>query len=249
MCAHEVGFDIQMLLSEFKSPNEQNMMVRPMNLHLSVDRPGNFCCSDGTCISSELVCDGNQDCSDDELDYYTRIEKTQMRDTETSQETDVLVNVSIMELLEVSQEKSSFSVFFWIKLEWKNSKLAFKFLHNDYQLNNVETMTNMSIWIPQLRYYHIYDDQMRMIANDDQWDLLHGHQISIYDDQINVMIMMVNNDECYLLHRGEPSPQPSAHSLDAQHVGKHAVPDHQDCHNHQHHNFLHYYCRKNKSKL
>ena len=81
---------------------------------------------------------------------------------------------------------------------------------------------------------NIYDDQMRMIANDDQWDLLHGHQISIYDDQINVMIMMVNNDECYLLHRGEPSPQPSAHSFDAEHVGKHAVPDHQDCHNHFH---------------
>ena len=111
-------------------------------------------------MNSELVCDGNQDCSDDENDYNNRIEMTQTRDTEASQETDVLVNVSVMELLEVSQEKSSFSVFFWIKLEWKNSKLAFKFLQNDYQLNNVDTMTNLSIWIPQLRYYHIYDDQM-----------------------------------------------------------------------------------------
>ena len=76
--------------------DEYNKMpARSMNLHLSVDRPGNFCCSDGTCINSELVCDGNQDCSDDENDYNDRIEMTQMRDTETSQETDVLVNVSI----------------------------------------------------------------------------------------------------------------------------------------------------------
>ena len=139
---------------------DQDVPVRQMNLHLSVDRPGNFCCSDGTCINSKLVCDGNHDCSDDEYDYNDRIEMTQMRDTEASQKTDVLVNVSIMELLEVSQEKSTFTVFFWIKLEWKNSKLAFKFLHDNFQLNNVNTMTNLSIWIPKLRYYHIYDDQM-----------------------------------------------------------------------------------------
>ena len=152
-------------LSEFKTPNGLSMMLRPMNFHLSVERPGNFCCSDGTCISSELVCDGNQDCSDDELDYYNRIEKTQMRDTEASQDPDVLVNVSIMDLLEVSQEKSTVSVFFWIKLEWKNSQLAFKFLHENYLLNNVDIMTqhsssSSSIWIPKLRYYHIYDGQI-----------------------------------------------------------------------------------------
>ena len=147
-------------ISEFKLPNGQNAMVRPMNLHLSVDRPGNFCCSDGTFISSELVCDGIQDCSDDELDYYDRIEKTQIRGTETSQDPDVLVNVAIMDLLEVSQEKSTFTVFFWIKLEWKNSNLAFKFLHENYLLNNVDIMTTSSIWIPKLRYYHIYDDQI-----------------------------------------------------------------------------------------
>ena len=88
-----------------------------------------------------------------------------MRDTEASQDPDVLVNVSIMDLLEVSQEKSTVSVFFWIKLEWKNSQLAFKFLHENYLLNNVDIMTqhsssSSSIWIPKLRYYHIYDGQI-----------------------------------------------------------------------------------------
>ena len=138
---------------------------RQMNLHLAVDRPGNFCCSDGTCINSELVCDGNQDCSDDEDDFNDRIKLTQRREIKANQGIDVLVNVTIMNLLEVSQEKSTFTVFFWIKLEWKNGKHAFEFLHDDFQLNNVQTMTNSSVWIPHLKYYHIYDDQFRTLKS------------------------------------------------------------------------------------
>ena len=37
---------------------------RDLLMHLSVEQPGNFCCGDGVCISSELVCDNNQHCND-----------------------------------------------------------------------------------------------------------------------------------------------------------------------------------------
>ena len=37
---------------------------RPLNLHLAVERPGNFCCDDGTCVDSELVCDNKVHCRD-----------------------------------------------------------------------------------------------------------------------------------------------------------------------------------------
>ena len=37
---------------------------RDLLLHLSVEQPGHFCCGDGVCISSELVCDNNQHCND-----------------------------------------------------------------------------------------------------------------------------------------------------------------------------------------
>ena len=35
-----------------------------LNLHLKVEIPGNFCCSDGNCLSSNWKCDGEKDCQD-----------------------------------------------------------------------------------------------------------------------------------------------------------------------------------------
>ena len=37
---------------------------RSLNLHMDVKKPENFCCHDGTCISSELVCNNFADCED-----------------------------------------------------------------------------------------------------------------------------------------------------------------------------------------
>ena len=38
--------------------------TRYLNLHPEVEEPGSFCCNDGHCISSELVCDSHSDCHD-----------------------------------------------------------------------------------------------------------------------------------------------------------------------------------------
>ena len=35
---------------------------RTLNLHLEVEQPGHFCCDDGACIDSELVCNNFPDC-------------------------------------------------------------------------------------------------------------------------------------------------------------------------------------------
>ena len=37
---------------------------RSLSLHVAAEQPGHFCCGDGLCLSSNMVCDGNQDCAD-----------------------------------------------------------------------------------------------------------------------------------------------------------------------------------------
>ena len=43
---------------------------RSLNLHIKVEQPGQFCCNNGNCYSSDWKCDGDKDCDDesDEVD-------------------------------------------------------------------------------------------------------------------------------------------------------------------------------------
>ena len=41
-------------------------MYRTLNFHKYVEQPGNFCCNDGTCFTSEFVCDGIPQCNSEE---------------------------------------------------------------------------------------------------------------------------------------------------------------------------------------
>ena len=43
---------------------DPGQQVRSLNLHLEVEQPGHFCCDDGTCVPSQLVCNHFSDCQD-----------------------------------------------------------------------------------------------------------------------------------------------------------------------------------------
>lgn len=47
---------------ENKSCHDLYEPLKTIKLHLAVEEPGKFCCSDGLCIPSELVCDNVQHC-------------------------------------------------------------------------------------------------------------------------------------------------------------------------------------------
>ena len=43
---------------------DTNHTWRKLNLHLKAEKPGKFCCDDGSCMDASLACDGDYNCND-----------------------------------------------------------------------------------------------------------------------------------------------------------------------------------------
>ena len=153
---------------------DSGQSFRTLLLHQEVDQPGKFCCDDGKCIDSELVCDNNQHCNDntDESncnmiqfseDYDPRAppserikDKRQIKFTDTK----VIVDVYIYFLMEINEEDSSWSLLFSNTATWKDHRLNFNFLKNNR--NPVkENFTNL--WQPNMGYSVILDDRGNLV--------------------------------------------------------------------------------------
>ena len=82
-----------------------------------------------------------------------------MKDKINQKDIELTVNVTVLDVLDVSQDDSTVSLFFWIKLEWINPNHDFTFLNDDFLLNDVSRMTNNSIYLPELQFIQIYENQ------------------------------------------------------------------------------------------
>ena len=133
--------------------------------YLKFEKPGKFFCLDGSVLDSSHVCDGKNDCGDGSDEgratehvghdlslCHGRIEKPSIY-----QAVDITVNASIyvLDVLDISQERSTFTLFFWLRLEWFHM-YNFLFLSENYKENSVDKMTNLTIWKPNITFLHLY---------------------------------------------------------------------------------------------
>ena len=83
-----------------------------LNFHKYVAQPGNYCCNDGACFTSELACDGIRHCQsgEDEVnctmidipEYYDKMDPPEK----------VFANISIVDVMAIDEDDSSFDVYF-----------------------------------------------------------------------------------------------------------------------------------------
>ena len=135
---------------------------RMLNFHKYVDQPGNYCCNDGTCFTSELVCDGISHCQsgEDEVnctminipEYYDKMDPPE----------EAVANITIMDIMDVDEDDSSYVVYFRLSVKWYDRKLDFHYLKNKDYANIIPEEYTKQIWIPELDFsfvQHSYDLQ------------------------------------------------------------------------------------------
>ena len=108
-------------------PQPQSNLSRTLKFHLDVEEPGQFCCSDGLCVSSELVCDTVEHCHDgaDEQHCHLVHDRDKAYNPSTAPfgfglENDVMVakpliinsSVEIFEILHVDESVAQLSLMF-----------------------------------------------------------------------------------------------------------------------------------------
>ena len=130
-----------------------------LNLHREVKKPGHFCCEDGACIDSELVCNNFPDCEDatDEANCSFLVEpgagyKNHLPSIRIEKGKKILLSINatltVQDIFEINEEQSFIDILLKFKLEWFDNSLTFKFLREER--NELDEKSVKKIWKPEI---------------------------------------------------------------------------------------------------
>ena len=132
--------------------SDEGKEYRTLNLLQDAEQPGNFCCYDGTCFSSEFVCDGTLHCESGEDEDFCEMIKVPKYYNKYDPPKQVYVNISIVDILTINEDDSSFDLHFHMKMKWFDEQLKFEFLKVDGYANIVSKEQKSQIWIPNIDF-------------------------------------------------------------------------------------------------
>ena len=141
---------------------------RSLNLHIDVQQPGQFCCDDGTCIDSELVCNNNPDCSakEDEKDcnlirvptfsYNKDLPPTERtgRQDGSYTNTEITTDFKILDILDINEKESSIDLYFILSVRWNDIHIRLENLKTEEDKNTLSQKEYLQIWLPRIQFIH-----------------------------------------------------------------------------------------------
>ena len=159
------------------SCTEDNQQWKNLNLHLLVEQPGTFCCEDGSCLSSDMRCDGDRDCEDasDEEGCNMIVlpsfgYKKQMPPRVLGGDPlNVLIETTILNIYDVDETASILKLSLCIELKWKveSGDIKFNFLNTNPRKNAVTIKDQDKIWLPNVNFRSLSkkDDLFETLRN------------------------------------------------------------------------------------
>ena len=130
-----------------------------LNLQAGVEEPGHFCCDDGACIDSSLVCDSRDHCDDgsDEArcdkvfleEKYDKSIPPEVSDNDPLDpqfySSDINTAIEILDVTDVDQRTKTFSVFIQLDMEWRDNNIQFAYLKDNFYDNDINNLDQLHI--------------------------------------------------------------------------------------------------------
>ena len=143
-----------------------------------------FTCSTGQCISMEQRCNQVQDClgsdKSDEWncnnihieDGYTReippISTTGSGENKKTIPVQVEVSMILQKVVTIEEEEHSISFKFQISMEWKENRVTYRNLKEDWTINTVREEDVKTLWLPLVIYTNT--DQQETTRLGEKWE-------------------------------------------------------------------------------
>ena len=189
-----------------------------LNLHREVEKPGHFCCEDGSCIDSELVCNNFPDCQDgtDQTNCSLLIQpglgyKKHLPSIGIEGGKKVLLPINatftVLDIFDVNEDESFMDILFKFKLEWFDKSLAFKSLKYSENENTLDEISVDKIWKPEIILEVVKTDTRNKkeeisisrrtpptLAEDEVEEIYFGSENNLNLQQRNRMVFICNFD-------------------------------------------------------
>ena len=136
---------------------------RSLNLHLDVEKPGMFCCDDGACVDSELICNNFADCEDESDERncqflhfrkYGNVTEMPPIEFENNKKKLLALNTSfiILKIFDINDVEGTFDIQFMVHTQWVDKDLQFEYLKLDIDENSLSKKLYKQIWIPDIEF-------------------------------------------------------------------------------------------------
>ena len=170
---------------------------RTLTFHKYVEQFGHYCCNDGTCLTSEFVCDGAQHCDGGEDEEDCKMIDIPRTYNKMVPPSNISVDFNIEKILGIHDNDATFDVYFSVNIKWFDNELKFHHLKNNKKSNFVPRLEISNIWVPIIDFSFVresYNEKQEQIyiqkieATRMSGDLSNLNVSEVYDGKSNPLI-------------------------------------------------------------